>query len=225
MSAQGALPDGPDDFGLIETLLWTPSDGFWLVEGHFARMAASATALGIAFAPEGFAAALAQASAGEQTEALRVRLVLKRGGGFEVSATPFGADPPEKIWRVAVALTKRDSRDALLRHKTTRRAHYEDALAACGADEVIFLNERGEVCEGARTNLFVERGGVLLTPPVSSGLLPGVFRAKLLEERRAREAVLRLADLDGRFFIGNALRGLLPAQLVSSASGFPMPAS
>jgi branched-subunit amino acid aminotransferase/4-amino-4-deoxychorismate lyase len=86
-------------------------------------------------------------------------------------------------------------------------------LAASGADEAIFLNERDELCEGARTNLFVPRGGLLLTPPLSSGLLPGVLRASLLADGRARESLLRLPDLDAGFFLGNSLRGLLPAQL------------
>lgn len=214
MSAQGALPDGPDDFGLIETLLWTRGGGYWLVEGHRARMAASAAALGFAFAPDTLDAALAQACAGEGADALRVRLILRRDGAIEASVAPFQADPPEKIWRVAVAPARFDSRDTLLRHKTTRRALYEDALAASGADEVVFLNEREEVCEGARTNLFVERDGPLLTPPLVSGLLPGVFRKSLLAEGRAREALLGLGDLRDGFFLGNSLRGILRARLV-----------
>jgi branched-subunit amino acid aminotransferase/4-amino-4-deoxychorismate lyase len=214
MSAQGALSDRRDDFGLIETLLWTREGGYWLAEGHRARMAASAADLGFAFAPDAFAAALADASAGAEGPALRVRLVLRRDGSLDVSVGPFAPDPPEKIWRVAAAPIRFDSREKMLRHKTTRRAVFEDALAASGADEVIFLNEREEICEGARTNLFVEREGVLLTPPVESGLLPGVFRAQLLAEGRARETVLRLADLNGGFFLGNSLRGLLRARLI-----------
>jgi 4-amino-4-deoxychorismate lyase len=213
MSAQGALPDGRDDFGLIETLLWTPDSGYWLVEGHRARMAASAAALGFAYAPEAFDAALARACAGAGGESLRVRLVLRRDGVLEASAAPFQSDPPEKIWRVAVAPGRFDSRDTLLRHKTTRRARYEDALAASGADEVIFLNERDELCEGARTNLFVERDGLLLTPALASGLLPGVFRDSLLAQGRAREALLSLADLRDGFVLGNSLRGFLRARL------------
>lgn len=219
MSAQGALPDGRDDFGLIETLLWTPDGGYWLVEGHRARMAASAAALGFAFAPEVFEAALERARAGAEAEALRVRLVLSRDGSIEAAAAPFQPDPPEKIWRVAVAPTRFDSRDSLLRHKTTRRARYEDALAASGADEVIFLNERDEICEGARTNLFVARDGLLLTPPLASGLLPGVFRESLLAEGRAREAVLGLGDLRENFFLGNSLRGLLRARRIQGECG------
>ena len=78
---------------------------------------------------------------------------------------------------------------------------------------MLFLNERDEICEGARTNLFVARDGGLLTPALTCGLLPGVFREHLLAQSRAREAVLRLADLSGDFFLGNSLRGLLRARL------------
>ncbi len=209
MSAESALPDG-----LIETLLWTRESGFWLLEGHRARMAASAAVLGFSFAPENFDSALARSCAGAEASALRVRAVLSRDGAIEIAAAPFSPDPPEKIWRVAVAPQKFNSRDPLLRHKTTRRAFYEDALAATAADEVIFLNERDEVCEGARTNVFVERQGALLTPPVESGLLPGVLRAHLLAQGRAREKVLRLDDLGPGFLIGNSLRGLLNARLI-----------
>jgi branched-subunit amino acid aminotransferase/4-amino-4-deoxychorismate lyase len=207
MSAEGALPD----FGLIETLRWNRDAGFGLLDLHRARIAASAAALGFPFAPQAFDSALAGAVGG--VEDLRVRLVLRGDGGFDVTTAPFVRDPPEKIWRVAVAAQKFVSRDPMLRHKTTRRALYEQALAASGADEVLFLNEKDEVCEGARTNLFLERDGLLLTPPLACGLLPGVLRADLLARGRAREKTLRLADLRENFYLGNSLRGLLRARL------------
>ncbi|HUO54795.1 MAG TPA: aminotransferase class IV family protein [Rhodoblastus sp.] len=213
MSAQGALSDRNADLGLIETLLWTRASGYWLIEGHRARLAASARTLGFAFAPEAFDAALASAGAGAACEALRVRLVLSRDGALESSAGPFVADPPQKIWRVAVAPARVDSRDPLLRHKTTRRAFYDDALAASGADEVIFLNERDEVCEGARTNIFLKRDAIYGTPPVGCGLLPGVLRQNLLNHGQADEKILRLDALAHGFYLGNSLRGLLPARL------------
>jgi branched-subunit amino acid aminotransferase/4-amino-4-deoxychorismate lyase len=82
-----------------------------------------------------------------------------------------------------------------------------------GADEVLFLNERDELCESARCNLFVPKGGILLTPPLSSGLLPGTLRASLIAQGRAREAVLRLSELPGTFLLGNSVRGLVQARL------------
>jgi branched-subunit amino acid aminotransferase/4-amino-4-deoxychorismate lyase len=144
-----------------------------------------------------------------------MRLVLRPGGAIETSTAPFAPEPEGKIWLVSIAATRFDSRDPLLRHKTTRRDLYEKALAAArDADEVVFLNERDEVCEGARTNIFVERDGALLTPPVSCGLLPGVLRADLLAQGKAQEKVLRLYDLCGEFLLGNSLRGFLRARVM-----------
>jgi branched-subunit amino acid aminotransferase/4-amino-4-deoxychorismate lyase len=210
MSAEGALPD----FGLIETFLWTREGGYFLRAGHETRLKNSARALGFAFDPKAFDDALARASQGDEVARKRIRLVLRREGAFEVTVAPIEPEPAEKIWRLGVARQRFESRDPLLRHKTTRREIYETALAeAQGCDEVVFLNERDEVCEGARTNVFICAGEALWTPPLSSGLLPGVLRADLLARGRAREKILRLADLREDFYIGNSLRGLLRARL------------
>ena len=118
---------------------------------------------------------------------------------------------------VVIATACLDSRDPLLRHKTTARSRYDAALAclAPGVFDAIFLNERGEVCEGGRSNLFVQLDGRLVTPPLSCGLLGGVMRRKLLEEGRAEERVLYPADLmrAEALFLSNAVRGLMPAAL------------
>jgi branched-subunit amino acid aminotransferase/4-amino-4-deoxychorismate lyase len=210
MSVEGALPDG-----LIETYLWTRAEGYFLRDGHLIRIENSAAALGFAFSATDWDAALAQACKKPPAAILRIRLILRADGAIESSTAPFTPEPEGKIWRVGIASTRFGSRDPLLRHKTTRRALYEKALAAArDADEVIFLNERDEVCEGARTNIFVVRDGALLTPPVSCGLLPGVLRANLLAQGQAREKILRREDLRGEFFIGNSLRGLFRARLM-----------
>lgn len=223
MSDQGALPDGRGhDFGLIETLLWTRAGGFDFLPEHLARLAASSAALGFPYDEARVRAALDEAVAiglrGE-VDRLRVRLVLARDGALETSATPIAPIPPDTLWRVALADARFNSAEPLLRHKTTRRALYDDALAqaarAHGADEVLFLNERDELCEAARCNLFVARDGVLLTPPLSCGLLRGVLRAHLLAAGRAREAVLHVGDLDGGFYLGNSVRGLVRAARVA----------
>ena len=148
----------------------------------------------------------------------RVRLTLDKAGAIEVQAFPL--DDASVTPRLALlAETRIDSGDPLRRLKTTARKVYDDALniLAPGSPvfDVVFLNERGEVAEGARSNVFVERDGCLLTPPLSSGALPGVLRGELLAAGRAHEAVLLPEDLASGFWLGNALRGLLPVRLAA----------
>ncbi len=220
MSDQGEILDRrADDFGLIETLLWTEGQGFHLLPEHLARLKSSSAALGFAHDEARALAALEGAVAGGRAPRLRVRLVTRRGGALEASATPIEPVPEGAVWRVAFARARFSSHAPLLRHKTTRRALYEDELAQAqareGADEVLFLNERDEICEGARCNVFLARAGLLLTPPLESGLLPGTLRARLLAEGRAEEAVLRPQDFAGaEFYMGNSVRGLARGRLL-----------
>ncbi|NNK46314.1 MAG: aminodeoxychorismate synthase, component I, partial [Altererythrobacter sp.] len=104
-----------------------------------------------------------------------------------------------------------------LRHKTTDRGFYEEALGAAkteGADEALLVHTDGSITEGSFTNIFVERDGVLLTPPTAQGLLPGVLRRSLIDSGKAREEQLTLDDLENGFLIGNAVRGLMKAELI-----------
>ncbi len=220
MSDQGPVPERRDEqFGLIETLLWTQGEGYYLLAEHLARLVASSAALGFACNAEAVAAALAKAVMATQHPHLRVRLVLSRDGSIETSVTPIAPVPPATIWRVALAQKRFRADDTMLRHKTTWRALYEDELARAterdGVDEVLFLNERDEICEGARVNLFIPRGDRLITPPLSCGLLPGTLRARLIAEGRAIEAALTLKDLPPQFYLGNSVRGLVRATLIA----------
>ncbi len=219
MSDQGEVPNrGLSSFGLIETLLWTQEEGFFLFGEHFARLRGSAERLGFRLDAARIITELAAAVANGGAPRLRVRLALQKDGAIEASAAAIEPVAPGTIWTVAVAKTRFLSTEPLLRHKTTRRELYEGELAASGADEVLFLNERDEVCEGARANVFLARGGGLLTPPVSCGLLPGTLRKSLLREGRAQEAVLRLEDFAGsEFYMGNSVRGLVQGRLADAA--------
>lgn len=202
---EGALREGSGEPGLrlIETLLW---DGARAVraELHAARMASAALALGWGFEAGRFAA-LARGEAGVPA---RLRLTLDAGGGLAVE---WGAVPaPLARWRVGLAGARLDSGDPWLRVKSTRRAVYDTARAglAPGLDEVLFLNERGEVCDGTITTVFFDRGQGMRTPPLASGLLPGVLRA----EMAVPEEALMGEDLGRvRLWLGNSLRGLAPA--------------
>jgi para-aminobenzoate synthetase/4-amino-4-deoxychorismate lyase len=103
--------------------------------------------------------------------------------------------------------------DFRLHHKTTDRRFYDRARQEDKAYETIFVDREGKLTEGSRTSIFVERDGKLLTPPVSRGLIPGILRGKLIDEGKAEEAELTPADLEGGFFVGNIVRGLIPARL------------
>jgi para-aminobenzoate synthetase/4-amino-4-deoxychorismate lyase len=124
--------------------------------------------------------------------------------------------------RYVVSPTPLDSADIFLFHKTTRRDLYDREWQhysqSAGADEVIYLNERGELAEGSRTTIFLEREGRLQTPALGSGLLPGTLRAELIAEGRAVEAVLTLADLEAAdaVYLGNSVRGLVRAVPLAS---------
>ena len=134
-------------------------------------------------------------------------------GGLDCSATALPPSPAQ--WRLGLAEARLDAHDPWLRHKTTRRVQYDAARATLpdGLDEVVFLNQHGAVCDGTITTLFFDRGQGLRTPPLASGLLAGVLRAELLARGHCLEEELRAPDLPHvRLWVGNALRGLMPAR-------------
>lgn len=219
MPLESALRDGDGaGFDLIETLRWEPGSGFLRLERHLQRLYASAAALGFRHDAEAIGKALGEAVAGS-TAAQRVRLLLSAGGTVSAAAQPYEPLAADRIWTLRIARTRFISSDPLLRHKTSRRAAYQHARSEFlvqQADEVILLNERGEVCEGTITTLFIDRGdGMLLTPPLECGLLAGVLRGELLDQGKAREAILHPDDLraPNTIHVGNSLRGLIPANL------------
>ncbi len=142
----------------------------------------------------------------------RIRLLVSASGAIAVQISPLPAAPTEPAV-VALAPLPVDATDWRLSHKTSDRAFYDDARRIAGTFEVVFVRPDGRITEGSFTSVFVERNGLLLTPPLADGLLPGILRAALLTERRAVEAPLTVADLENGFLIGNALRGLLRAKI------------
>nr|WP_309502087.1 aminotransferase class IV family protein [uncultured Roseovarius sp.] len=206
-------PPADPGFRLIETMLWTPQDGVQHRARHLRRLAR--TARRFAIVPRGLEAALA-AVRGDGPQ--RVRLTVDSDGAAEVEQAPFAPLAPGTRWRVAVHPERVSASDPWLGVKTTRRALYDRARAALpeGVDEWIFLNTGGAVCEGTITNVYVARDGMLLTPPRACGCLPGIGREVLIAARRAKPQRLGLDDLRGaaEIHVGNALRGLIRAELV-----------
>ena len=208
------------DFKLIETMRLDEDGGYFLLERHLHRLASSSRVLGFACPLAVIEKRLGEKAASLEPGTWRVRLVLARDGSFEIGATVIDRPDPDQTISFVFSSRRVGSHDELLRHKTTRRQLFDDewqrANHLYGAGEVLFGNERGELSEGARSNLFIRPpgGGPLLTPPLSCGLLPGPLRASLLEEGKAVEHILDPHDLDGaKIYFGNSVRGLQAATL------------
>jgi para-aminobenzoate synthetase/4-amino-4-deoxychorismate lyase len=206
---------GAGGFNLIETMRFDPEGGVPLLELHLERLKASAGALGFAF-DRHLARNRIQALCFDLEGGSTVRLLLARSGAIALEALPL-PDPLDEPVKCAVLPLPVDDTDFRLRHKTSDRAFHDAAREAAreaGAAESLLVRDDGRLTEGSFTSLFVERGDTLLTPPLGLGLLPGVLRRSLIEGGRAVEADLTLDDLAGGFLVGNALRGLMRAELL-----------
>ncbi|SOB90996.1 4-amino-4-deoxychorismate lyase [Rhodobacter sp. JA431] len=210
---QGSLrARAPSGLHLIETMRWAPRFGVELLLGHMARLSEGCEALDI---PCDMWRVEQMIDAVKGDEPLRLRLTVALDGTPELMKAPLPA--PKAMWRVGLAKERVDSGDDFRRIKSTERGIYDRARAALpeGLDELVFLNEHDDLVEGTITNIFLWRDNALLTPPVSAGALPGVLRAELIRTGRAREARLGWSDImDGRVYLGNALRGLVPAVVI-----------
>jgi para-aminobenzoate synthetase/4-amino-4-deoxychorismate lyase len=209
-------------FELIETLRFERGKGFHLLERHLARLQSSAAHFGYPFSREAVIAALDAEAARVEAPVALVRLLLAEDGAMSVSSTPIELPTRDTVWRFVISDQPLDEKDPLFYHKTTRRQFFDREMerqkALTGCDEVVFVNKRGEVTEGTRTNLFIELDGRLFTPALACGLLPGTLREELLDLPRAAasEAVLTPQDLLAaeRIYLGNSVRGLIRAELM-----------
>ena len=196
-------------FDLIETMPFDPVEGMVDLDRHLARMKRSAEALGFAFDRHDVRNEL-QAATFRLRERMKVRLRLAASGRVAIEVRPAPAQPTDPIVVPIVPLPV-GADDFRLRHKTSDRRFYDSARG--DAHEVVFVRPDGRLTEGSFTNLFVERDGRLLTPPLGQGVLPGILRERLIEGGRAIEQDLVAADLCDGFLLGNALRGLIRARL------------
>ncbi len=205
-------------FTLFETML-AEGGRIPLLEAHLKRLATSAFELGFGFDEPATRTAIAAALAALPAEPpQRVRLDLAHDGTLKLQSGPRGPQPagPVRLLLATAPLPAADS--LLLGHKTSLRPSYDAAIRAAqaqGAFDCLFFNDRGELTEGGRCNVFVKLEGRWFTPPLTAGLLPGVMRAKLLADLDARERTLTMADLGHTqdLLVCNALRGALPARL------------
>ena len=209
--AKGGFVASEKTFDLFETMRFDPAVGIQLLDRHIARIGESARMFGFPFDRHAARNEL-QAATFRIAESRRVRLMLSPSGRIAIEVQPHQPKPADFV-EVRLVTLPVDSSDFRLRHKTTDRSFYVEARMAAGSFEVALVDHEGFITEGSFTNIFVRGPGALLTPPLTRGLLPGVLRAELIANGSAVEADLRPEDLEAPFFIGNASRGLLPAQL------------
>jgi len=208
-----------NEFEIFETIKASWTDGPRHVDEHLARIAGSCAYFGRAFDQDAARALVVDTCLALPHEGVfRLRLASSTDGRLTVTSAPLA--PLHEPVRVILADTAVDSSDVFLRHKTSVRARYDAAwraAEAAGAFDALFFNERGELTEGGRSNVFVRIAGQWITPPLACGALPGVTRAVILQAPawQAREGIVTRAMLDEAegIMVCNALRGPMLAVL------------
>jgi para-aminobenzoate synthetase/4-amino-4-deoxychorismate lyase len=200
-------------FSIVETLLFCKGRFRYLKE-HISRMSDSAAYLGFVFNRKscmefirGKGCKLAKSGN------FRVRILLNKTGRLSCEHSQIDLPATKQPGILCVSSTKTDSGNPLLFHKTTYRPWYEKAmeLAKNGKClDTVFMNQSGEITECSTNNIFIKKRGMLFTPPVECGLLPGILRANLIKSGKCKEKILHFEDLlnADAVYCGNSVRGL-----------------
>ncbi len=212
-------------FEVIETLRL--QDGsYTLLEEHLSRMAQSAEYFDFAFDETHVRDTLQEAAqAWGKKGPARVRLLLGKAGTTTCTTCELLSETISPASLLFWGETTSAS-DPFLRHKTTHRALYDNAFKEAqswGFADCLFQNTRGEVTEGAIHNVIVLLGGEWITPPLCSGVLPGIYRGQLLQGGRVREKVLPFSDLlrAQAIFLCNSVRGMRRVGRLAKCEGNP----
>jgi para-aminobenzoate synthetase/4-amino-4-deoxychorismate lyase len=209
----------PNEFEVFETIRASYEDGPRHLAQHLDRIASSCAYFGFPLELEAARAAVVDACLALGPGLHRVRLSVDRSGEPKVQSAPLPANPSEPVL-VVIANETTQFDDLFLRHKTSIRSRYDAAWRAAeakGAFDALFFNERGELTEGGRSNVFVRIDGHWYTPPLSCGVLPGITRAVILNAPawKATERVITREMLESAedIVVCNSLRGPLRAVL------------
>jgi para-aminobenzoate synthetase / 4-amino-4-deoxychorismate lyase len=214
----------PATFDLFETLL-AREGSVPLLDAHLARLTNSARWFGFPADVEAIARDVRQRASLLGDPPHRLRLVLRPDGVHALESAPLPPLPP--LPTVVVSPHRVPANEARARHKTTARSLYDRELqrvVAAGHFDALFFNSAGRLAEGARTNVVLQLDGVLWTPPLEDGALDGVMRGRLLADGRIRVKGLEPDDLERaeRFFVSNALRGLVEVRCMPESTAPPI---
>jgi para-aminobenzoate synthetase/4-amino-4-deoxychorismate lyase len=208
-------------FSLLESLLWTPEGGYFLLDLHLARLADSAAFFSFPVEINAVKKHLLALAGDFGQGPQKVRLLLDECGRITSQTENLRLTAEQRPLRLCLARNPVDPADPFLYHKTTHRRVYEQARASCPEeqgrhwDDILLWNGEREVTEACTANVLVDLDGVLVTPPVSCGLLAGTYRAWLLEQGKIKEKIIKLDDLlkSPRVYLINSVRKQREAQV------------
>jgi para-aminobenzoate synthetase/4-amino-4-deoxychorismate lyase len=215
------LTELQSDFALLETLLLDRGE-LKCLDAHIKRLKESAKFFGFKYCESCIREALLSTQPKRSEDPHRVRLTLEKAGRIDVQFQPLTNLPKQLSFVIATEGVNSD--DPLLRHKTTARSLYDGVLdrlkVHLNCFDALFFNEREELTEGARSNVFLLKSGIWFTPPLESGLLNGIMRQEILRTRPVRVQKLYCDDLlsADAVYLSNALRGLVPVSPQSATS-------
>jgi para-aminobenzoate synthetase / 4-amino-4-deoxychorismate lyase len=213
-----ALNAPAPDFDLLETMLWTPKDGYFLLPYHLKRLMQSAEYFGFKVKSRYIELELAKCAKKLPKNSHRIRLLVSKKGAVAVESSPFET-VPAGFSDIALATSPIDSSNPFLYHKTTNRQIYQDVInSASSFQDVLLYNQKGEITESTIANIAVELDGNLYTPPVRCGLLPGTYREWMLDQKKIAEKVIRIDDIPSasNIYLMNALRGMHKVRVIYS---------
>jgi para-aminobenzoate synthetase/4-amino-4-deoxychorismate lyase len=207
----------PQEFELLETILWEPQSGYFLLDYHLQRLQNSALYFDFKFDAENMKEELLNIAIKLPKISHKVRILVNRKGEITHEEIPFYHSPNTQPVKLRLNSTPIDSSNLFLYHKTTNRSIYQNAKAATlDCEDVLLWNERGEITETCIYNIIVESNGEQLTPAVSCGLLGGTYRQMLLDKNEIKEAVISIECLKqaNRIYVINSVQKMREAVLL-----------
>jgi para-aminobenzoate synthetase/4-amino-4-deoxychorismate lyase len=205
-------------FELLETILWDGPNGYFLLPEHLDRLKDSAEYFDISIDIAEVNESLLRFSDEMRENRFRVRLLVNHKGEIRLERILLEETKSNKLYRLGLAESPVDSSNIFLYHKTTHRKVYENARSkTSGYDDIILWNTRNEITETRIGNIVIRKSGKLITPPVSCGLLPGVFRKHLLQKGEITEEVIHVQDISqaDEIYMINSVRKWVQCELIS----------